>query len=226
LYGEENMGIILLNVDWKGAKVIEPDHRDKIRWALRKKRWDKIEKIIFHHDSYLKANSINVVRYYIAKRKWSGDITDFVWQYRDTLRDENHDDALWLKVFHLLMGVCFFFQNLPSSVIKEQIRPISRPVPKTEKSEAARLFTSSQLFSFAWENIISSKEKEIFSRINVENLTGIEISPHFRCGHWRRPPGFGHDPNHPKTVWVRPSIINADKLREGELPAGSMSVLK
>lgn len=226
LYGEENMGIILLDTMWKSVKVIDQEATEKIRWAIRKKRWDKIKKKIEQHNAYTKANPVSIVRYYIAKQKWSGEITDFVRQYRGALREDNQDDELWLKVFHILMGLCFFFQNLPNSVIKEQIRPICRPVAKIEKSETARIFASSQIFSFAWENILSQEENEIFGRINVEHLAGIEISPHFRCGHWRRPPGFGQDPSHPKTVWVRPCIINADKLKEGELPEGNMTELK
>lgn len=53
----------------------------------------------------------------------------------------------------------------------------------------------------------------------------VEVSPHHREGHWRRPPGKGDDPNHPKTVWVRPTIVRGDKLVDGTLPVGSSEVV-
>lgn len=50
----------------------------------------------------------------------------------------------------------------------------------------------------------------------------VEVRPHFRRGHWRRPKGFGHDPSALATEWVRPTWVRLDRIGKGEQPVGSL----
>ncbi len=226
LYGKKYLSILLLDIKWKSVKLMDQSVTDKIRWAIRKKRWNKIDKKIKQYDFDLISNRPNIKRYYIARDLWTGDITQFVQQYRSLLIELDHDDKFWLRVFKILMGVCFFFQNMPNIIKKVQINPVCLPGAQSKDPEADKLFKTSQIFTFAHERIISQKEREAFSQLDTDYLTGTAKSPHFRSGHWRRPPGYGQDPNCPKTIWVRPCLINADQLKNDQLPLGSKNILE
>ena len=51
--------------------------------------------------------------------------------------------------------------------------------------------------------------------------SGKEVRPHFRRGFWRRPKGYGQDPEAKATEWVRPTLVRLDKVKEGAVPLGS-----
>lgn len=67
---------------------------------------------------------------------------------------------------------------------------------------------------------LSPAEHELLEGQIAVRGKGYEVRTHFREGHWRRPPGKGNDPTAEKTVWVRPCLVRADRLEEGEPPIG------
>ena len=52
-----------------------------------------------------------------------------------------------------------------------------------------------------------------------------ELGVHYREGYARRRPGFGHDPDAPQCVHVRPAIVGLRRLAPGSLPRGTEKVL-
>ncbi len=48
-----------------------------------------------------------------------------------------------------------------------------------------------------------------------------EVPAHWRRGFWRRRSGEGDNPSAEKVVWVRPTLVRADRLPEGGLPGGT-----
>lgn len=124
-------------------------------------------------------------------------------------------------VFRIVFGLMLYLQS----------RPTTELIPKGwESSTFERREGSSRVIRLASEVCVV---KSIYSLTSAERealepiLRGgyVEVAPHHREGHWRRPPGKGDDPNHPKTVWVRPTIVRRDKLADGGLPLGSTEVV-
>ena len=58
-----------------------------------------------------------------------------------------------------------------------------------------------------------------------EDRKSRQLKWHLRAGHWRRPPGHGNDPNYPKTVHVRFTIVRGDRMPEAGLPEGRDSAI-
>ncbi|OGY42760.1 MAG: hypothetical protein A2Y67_02470 [Candidatus Buchananbacteria bacterium RBG_13_39_9] len=225
-YGEKCLAILLLDTKWKSAKLMDQDVKDKIRWAIRKKRWDKVDKKFKQFDLLQAENRPRVQSYYIYKQFWHGGITQFVKQYQSMLKDQEYDERLALKVFQLLMGICFFFQNMPNDVREKRAKSITPSALKPKAPVPVKLFEASQIFTFSTERIISQEEKQVFTDISTESLARWQVSPHFRSGYWRRPSGYGQDPSCPKTIWVKPCLVNADLVQGNVLPLGSKNILK
>ncbi|MFA6475856.1 MAG: hypothetical protein WCV68_00420 [Candidatus Paceibacterota bacterium] len=51
---------------------------------------------------------------------------------------------------------------------------------------------------------------------------GYEMRPHLRNGHWRRPWGYGKDPDAPATVWIKPLWVRKDLIAKGVQPIGAL----
>lgn len=123
------------------------------------------------------------------------------------------------RIERLLLGTVLYLQTLPvHSPHRADWRPLARtelpnPHPITGETQLCVLSSSRTLTSEIREQLLAEREQQI---------TGRQIKTHFRTGYWRRRPGQGHIPDAPRIVWIHPTIVRRDRLREGEVPAGSV----
>ncbi len=127
------------------------------------------------------------------------------------------EDVGMQKILRLTFGLLLYLQSLPSSVTSP--RGWIPQKPEIHRNHSNKITLAAEVCNVASVYKLTEKEKAIF-RVGLRSVT-VEVSPHYREGHWRRPPGKGADPSHPKTVWVRPTIVRMDKLEDGGLPGGS-----
>jgi len=130
---------------------------------------------------------------------------------------EEWEDVGMQKVLRLVFGLLLYLQSLPSSVTAPKGWQPQKP--EVHRNHSNKITLAAEVCNVASVYKLTEKEKEIF-KVGLRSVS-VEVSPHYREGHWRRPPGKGADPNHPKTVWVRPTIVRMDKLEDGGLPGGS-----
>jgi hypothetical protein len=131
----------------------------------------------------------------------------------------------WDAAARIVMGMCLYLQTIPSkSPHRTDWTPLDRPKHPDPRSitEGALICTISSSYKMKREErqILGLDDKD--ERLK---LTASEVRAHFRMGHWRRAPGSGNDPNAPKIVHVRPTIVRRDRLSEGALPGGTEAVL-
>jgi hypothetical protein len=123
------------------------------------------------------------------------------------------------ELLPLVAGLCLYLKTLTPVQIekyvirKDVVTKVSNPRCITN---GADICTVQSMFS------INDTERVIFRNM-ADNAKSHEKSPHFRMGSWRRKPGNGDDPDAPKCVWVRPTIVRADRLPEGCLPLGAQT---
>ena len=105
-------------------------------------------------------------------------------------------------------------------ILHWQIPPISTS-PGTVLSEA-------DVCTVTYESILSPEDKRFFNLIQEKGLSQAlkEMGTHFRCAHWRRPPGKGDDSSAPKTVHVKSAIVRPDRLPpdQGLPPSSGVTV--
>lgn len=115
----------------------------------------------------------------------------------------------------IIVALCLYL----TTKFGNQNRRYTYHPPGSKKNRPTNLITDkSDIFRIKTEHKLSDQEK-------IQYADGLKrgsftVSPHFRSGTWRVPPGKANDPDAQKTIWVRPSLINAHLLQEGSLPNG------
>ena len=135
----------------------------------------------------------------------------------DGSSNETIDAALRIAV-----GLCLYLATLHSESGEQQSswegvpREESKKDPRAVTREAKVCWVSSKYR-------LSQEESDV-----VESFRGrahVSMCAHWRRGHWRRSPGQGDNPDAPKHVWVRPTLVRKDRLKPGELPGGSIALV-
>ncbi len=121
----------------------------------------------------------------------------------------------WDFLFHLALGVNLYIQST-----RTEDTETVRIAPNCNKTRSGKTsFTAeTQIFELSTSSVFSRKNQTSNS---PEGPFG-SIRPHFRRGYWRRPPGYGNDPEAFATIWVRPTMVHRDKVETGERPIGSI----
>lgn len=136
------------------------------------------------------------------------------------LEAEGNDHAI-----RIVLGLCLYLYSLPS---QSSHRSDWQTVQSKQKSQLSgrdsrAISDGANVCSVSSTFKLTREEKELVQRLRGRAIS--ELSAHFRRGHWRRPPGQGQNPEALKTVWVRPTLVLKDKLKEGEVPGGAITQL-
>lgn len=136
--------------------------------------------------------------------------------------DTGRTCSLNALVGRIMFGFILYLQNTPRNTThadKVEHHPSSK-IPGQGKvlADAAMVCHVQSIYK------LDAEEKTVFRNVMM-GKGGYEVSTHHREGHWRRPPGKGHDPTADKTVWIRPTIVRRDRLQEGTLPKGTEKVV-
>lgn len=150
------------------------------------------------------------------------NVTDFIERLNDSehiLKNHPLDSA-----FHILINLCLYLENFPSSVIKAPVK----------KSQEARKKGAQKSFVDDLENLFTvlcrfkMKDEEIKKLANFVRASknSHEIRAHWRRAHWRRKPHCGHIPfdRAPKD-WIPMKFVNIHKLPPNSLPLATEAVL-
>ncbi len=131
-----------------------------------------------------------------------------------------HDE--WDAAVRQVVGMCLYLQSLKP---KDPHRPKWQPGPKGNPAKAGqpRAVTSeAEVCVVTCANTLTADEREaLLDHGKATHRASGEKRPHFRMGHFRRPPGKGNDPDQPKVVHVSPTFVRRDLLKKGELASGS-----
>ena len=126
---------------------------------------------------------------------------------------DEHED--WEMIFQLALGINLYLQSAREHDV-EKVTKIQHPVT-SKPNKKRQITTGAGLFELSTSTAFSSQSNGTHS----DQETKGSVRPHFRRGYWRRPSGFGNDPTAFATIWVRPTWVRKDKIKEGENPIGS-----
>jgi len=133
--------------------------------------------------------------------------------------------SLGLNAIHLDEAVrlvacfCLYLTTLPPA---ERHNSLGSRVKPTEPRIGRSIKDVAEVCSMGFHNVLTPEERQAFTE-EIRLGSDRVVSAHFRRGHWRRAPGTADDPDAPKIVHVRPTIVRRDRLGPGELPGGSES---
>jgi hypothetical protein len=132
-----------------------------------------------------------------------------------------------LKIVHLVAGVCFYLQTLPSGSPHKS----TWQTPQARGSKNLRAVTDeASICEVVSSQSIKPEDLEMLERQSMQDEDEDdprrprgEIRPGFRRGYWRRRPGYGRDPTARKVVRVKWVMVNENKLAPGTIPIGVSS---
>ncbi len=132
--------------------------------------------------------------------------------------DPSRYNPLARAVFRMVIGMTLYLQLLAKNGPSGS--PPWEPPPPTPDPGA--ITNGAQICSIRGRRLLDPELREAIIR-GFRDGEPIEMCTHFRCGHWRRPPGRGNDPSAPKSVLVDPTLIRADRRVAGSVVGGNQT---
>lgn len=144
---------------------------------------------------------------------------------KSPLRTDEQDEFLRAnvkeKAIHLVVSLCLYLSSLPP---KEAAKLAWHKPPKISGQSDKVITRESQVCTVSCGHTLTAADHAVLNEISLTRKS-FSMCVHWRRGFWRRARGFGHDPEAPRTVWVRPTMVNRDKCPETGLPVGSQTTL-
>lgn len=124
--------------------------------------------------------------------------------------------------FHLLANFITYLHGLPSNAAaRSDWMPLEgRGTHQMAATRDAQVCEVGSSFTY------TDREIDVMRENLVKGIGNSEMSAHFRRGHWRRARGTAHDPNAPKVIQVRPTVVRKDRLGKKTLPQGASVKIK
>jgi len=126
------------------------------------------------------------------------------------------------KALHQVAVLCLYLDSLKPSEKSDVVKKIKINDGKNRNGKS--ISDASEVFDVKCEHCLSSEEKDALDGIRQIRRTD-SVCVHWRRGYCRRMPGSGNDPNAPKLVIVKPTLVNAKFLKPDTLPVGSKSMV-
>lgn len=219
------IGLFFFSRECDEYEPMTEDNRQNFRIRMRRGEWEHILKI---RQSF--AEKIN--RICCSYIKLMG--TDFNEHVLSTAErvyascepsrySKDSSVNVWDSMIRIVVGMCLYLKTLPS---KSPHQSEWRPVPRSGLPDPRAISNEAQICTVSSCYTLTTEERVMLGLQGTrQEKAAYELSCHFRQGHWRRAPGYGNNPDAPKTVHVRPCIVRKDRLREGELPGGSEAIM-
>jgi hypothetical protein len=129
------------------------------------------------------------------------------------------------KALHQMVAFCLYLDSLRPAEKKSSIEEVKLPGGKKKAENPKAITDISEIFTVKCEHFISNEEKSVIDEIKKLRKEGSTKCVHWRRGFCRRMPGKGNDPDAPKIVIVKPTLVNAKLLKPDTLPSGSKAIL-
>jgi hypothetical protein len=114
--------------------------------------------------------------------------------------------VFWTKALRIVLGLPLYMRSLPPN------SPYLSKVTPPEKRKAGRTIVSTnQICKVTCDFRLTTRQRETLER---SPRAEIEAAWKWVEGHWRRPPGQGHDPLAPRTVEVKAYIVGEEFMPE------------
>lgn len=130
--------------------------------------------------------------------------------------EQVHDD----RVLRIVFGFSLYLKSLPSN--SECISGSERKIFLSGKDGSVITDPAEVLAVNAVSPLTRDEKIYLGLEGSDRERKELQMSCHWRAGHWRRPPGKGSDPNAAKTVHVRPTLVRKDRLPDVGLPGGAI----
>lgn len=142
---------------------------------------------------------------------------------RDDAVDEYEDYSLIMKGIHIVANLCLYLYAFPAIAASS---PRQKHTNEGKKASVGRkaITDKAEIFTITSENFLTAEDYRVIDEIKRSRASHQKCI-HWRRGHWRKEPGKGHILDAPKSILVKPTLVNDHLILEGLLPGGSKTTL-
>lgn len=147
-----------------------------------------------------------------------------VYQMDAELRSKFTDRELSFldSILRIVLGTCIYLSTIPGNSAHRS--DWQEGCPGTgSKSDPRAISSGSKICQLSSIYKLNAEELALFEQ--CRGMSRQELCAHFRRGHWRRGWGEAQNPDAERTVWVRPCLVRFDRLEEGQLPGGAVTII-
>jgi len=210
---------------------MEDAFRDKRKERLKKllDRWGKAAepylRPIFHLNSmsgeYVKTSAAKLAENaLVGHPNWMKNLNQNIASYPH-----------WDGAVRIIAGLSLYLKSLPTKKHKESDRLQRSTIQADWQSvvngaDVCAVSSAHELSGEEHENLkLAIQDEQLALDAEAKGQT-YEVRAHYRRGHWRRAPGTANNPEAPKVIHVRPTLVRRDRLPDGTAPRGSETRLK
>ncbi len=207
------------------TSLLSPADRMHIENDIRQRRWSKLTKRVrtFLHNVLRDVNGMENVKnlsfdedIHFLLPVPAGFGRPICWE-----KDQPIGDFPLAKV---IAGLCLYLEALPVDITDSSMW--RTPVKLHAQRDVRKLVTDGeQICQVADFHVISPETITLFPQL-LRDGPAYTVTPHWRRGYMRRAKGEGKNPNAPKTIEVKPTVIHRDQMPEGAVPGGAISIVR
>ncbi len=139
----------------------------------------------------------------------------------DMVKQSQEESPLMSDLLLLPLKVAVYLMTLKSAPTSVQERERFKLKKAVTKSLSVDVFALDHEYTISsWAPSDSNSE----SNKDATQISTGTPSVVFRRGHLRRKPGMGRDPNAPKVVWVRPTLVNRHLAETNKIVASGATI--
>lgn len=230
--GKRVLHFALFSTNLDNVKPISPNDKKKMRRAVSRKDYSQFgvfARKYFNAGDVSKPGNVfktqNMRAGFVEVADGDSVLETFGKQMmnEDATADQYQRYSVVDKALHQMVAFCLYLDSLKPSQRDDAIEKVKQSSKSQSKGTKA-IADASEIFLVKCEHYLSDEEKIAIGKIRQIRKTE-SVCVHWRRGYCRRMPGKGSDPDAPKVVIVRPTLVNAKLLQPDTLPVGSKSIL-
>lgn len=203
--------------DYSNKVSVENDNRFvTFNFSLDFGKWDEISnKMIYDSDITFEESTITFSNIWDEKEsvEWIG--YDFLNELISNPEKCSENELIQYLIIDnslklIVNSICYLNTNDKDIEVSATKKDVIRIIDELKHSKKTRVQNNlkTKLSKFSYSNVYllgQNLKKYIDSQ-----LTGVEVEPHWRRGHWRNQP-FGENLSKKKLIWIKPTIVRKDK---------------
>lgn len=210
-----NLSIMLLDTRLADYPQLGRPRRQRLERLAEARRWSNLDvevrkEWLTYHPRRIR---LPLIEMFCPAKERIVDLLDQFDQHRSAEKAPLHPLHFAMR---LAVGLSIYLAMLPPRSPQVRWEPDEAP----RDPEIRAITSGAHVCTVLNSHTLTAEEQH-----SLDSHSGLDrfrqLSPHWRRGHFRREPGQGQNPNAPRSIWVRPTLVRKDLVKPGTQVGGA-----